>query len=235
MQPFLKRTVYKSKGQVATTVLENFLDSETEKRLIEQASHDPNAFSELFEEHFESILRYCIYHTSQVEVARDITAETFYKALKNIWRFRFIGAPFSAWLYRIASNEVTDYFRSKKYTHTELTEAMEREELVAFEFRKNLQEEVDSLQQKIEDNRTYKKIRGLMEKMPMHYRDVLILRFIEEKKISEIGKILGKKEGTVKSLISRGISNLREISQKDSQPSGDSTVYISDTFLKENI
>jgi RNA polymerase sigma-70 factor, ECF subfamily len=215
--------------------LEFFLDREKEKCLVESASKDPMAFGELFEEHYDSILRYCIYHTAQVEIARDITAETFYKALKNIWRFRFTGAPFSAWLYRIAANEVTDYFRRKKYTHQSLSEAMEREELVAFEYRKNLQEEMDSLQQKLEENRAYQKIRSAMEKMPLHYRDVLILRFVEEKKIDEICKILGKKEGTVKSLISRGIASLREISQKDTQSQQDSTSNTQDAFLKENL
>jgi RNA polymerase sigma-70 factor (ECF subfamily) len=216
-------------------VLEIFLDSEKEKCLVERSSKDPKAFGELFEEHYDSILRYCIYHTAQVEIARDITAETFYKALKNIWRYRFTGAPFSAWLYRIAGNEVIDYFRRKKYSHKSLTEAMEQEELVAFEHRTNLQEEIEVLQQKLEENRAYQKIRCAMEKMPIHYRDVLILRFVEEKKISEICKILGKKEGTVKSLISRGITSLREFSQKNTHTQQDSTFFTNDAFLKENL
>jgi RNA polymerase sigma-70 factor, ECF subfamily len=214
--------------------LEIFLDSEKEKCLIERASKDPKAFGELFEENYDSILRYCIYHTAQVEIARDITAETFYKALKNIWKFRFTGAPFSAWLYRIAGNEVIDYFRRKKYSHKSLTEAMEREELVALEYRTNLADEMDALQQKLEENRAYQKIRSAMEKMPIHYRDVLILRFVEEKKINEICKILGKKEGTVKSLISRGIAFLRDLSQKNSLSQHDSTICTNDAFLKEN-
>lgn len=211
------------------------MDRETEKRLVGQAVHDPGAFSELFEEHYDRILRYCIYHTAQVEIARDITAETFFKALKNIRKFRFTGAPFSAWLYRIAGNEVIDFFRSKKYHHTSLTEAMEREELIAFEYRHSIHDEADALQQKLDRNQAYQKIRRAMDKMPIHYRDVLILRFLEEKKIVEICEISGKKEGTVKSLISRGIAALRELTMESVQPQYDSIVSTNKTILKESL
>jgi RNA polymerase sigma-70 factor, ECF subfamily len=202
-----------------------FLNKETEKRLLEQAVRDPRAFGELFEEYYDAILRYCIYHTGRVETARDIAAETFFKALKSLRRFKFTGAPFSAWLYRIAGNEIIDYFRKKKYSCTSLDEAMEREEIVPFASRGNLQDEADALQQKLEDNRAYWKIRASMEKMPVHYRDVLILRFVEEKRISEICEILGKKDGTVKSLISRGLEALRKISSENPQPSTGSIVF----------
>lgn len=231
MQPFSKKIVPIIKGNGPGLLFQGvFLDREIEKKLVEQAVNDPNAFGELFEEYYDRILRYCIYHTGQVETARDIAAETFYKALKNLWRYRFIGVPFSAWLYRIAGNEIIDYFRKKKCSHKSLTEAMEREELLSFESRRNLQDEMDILQQRLENNRTYQKIRQTMEKMPVHYRDVLMLRFVEEKKVSEIGEILGKKEGTVKSLLSRGLAFLRKITDDDLQPLDDAIVYTNDTF-----
>jgi RNA polymerase sigma-70 factor (ECF subfamily) len=209
--------------------MEIFLSRDNEKHRIELAIHDPKAFGELFEEHYDSILRYCIYHTGHVETARDIAAETFYKALKNLWRYRFTGAPFSAWLYRIAGNEVIDYFRKKKHRYISLTETMEREELLSFESRRNLQDEMDALQQKLENNKTYQRIRQVMENMPDHYRNVLVLRFVEEKKISEICEILGKKEGTIKSLISRGLTQLREITEKNILLHAEPVVYTDHT------
>jgi RNA polymerase sigma-70 factor (ECF subfamily) len=210
------------------------LDNSTGKRLIEQAAHDPKAFGELFEEHYDSILRYCIFHTATVEVARDITAETFYKALKNLWRYKFTGAPFSAWLYRIARNEVVTYFRKNRYSRKSLDEAMEQEELIPLNLRGNLQEEIDAAQQKLDNNVTYKIIRDSMEALPMKYRDVLLLRFVEEKKICQICEILGKKEGTVKSLISRGIVMLRELSKKQIQLH-DSSNFVNDSVMKESL
>ena len=211
------------------------MDEKSEKHLIMRAAKDPAAFGELFEEYFDSILRYCIYHTAHVETARDITAETFYKAFKNINRFRFTAAPFSAWLYRIARNEIVDSFRSKKYRHKKLSEAMKREEFFGFESRSYLVDETEALQQKLEKNRAYQQIRHAMEKLPIHYRDVLVLRYVEEKKISEISTILCKKEGTVKSLISRGISALRELSLEKVQQKYDSTVSINKIIPKESL
>jgi RNA polymerase sigma-70 factor, ECF subfamily len=194
------------------------LDKETELHPAGEAARDSEVFGKLFEEHYNSILRYCIYHTAQVETARDIAAETFYKALKNFRKYRFKGVPFSAWLYRIARNEIIDFFRSKKNSHSSLSEAMEHEVLFAFQSHHGLQEEVELLQRKLEENQAYQQIRRKMDKMPVHYRDVLVLRFVEEKKISEICEILGKKEGTVKSLISRGMATLREVAFEKVQP-----------------
>jgi RNA polymerase sigma-70 factor (ECF subfamily) len=203
-----------------------FLSREDEQRKILEAVHDPRAFGDLFDAYYDSILRYCLYHTGNVETARDITAETFYKALKNLWRFKCTGT-FSSWLYRIASNEVIDFFRKKKHRCTSLSDAMEQQELLPLELRRNLQDEMDDLQQRLEDNRKYQRIRQMMEKLPVQYRTVLVLRFIEEKKISEIGEILGKKEGTVKSLISRGMTLLREKAEK-------CTVHTNDIELLSN-
>jgi len=225
MQPFSHEIVV---SYSALLLMETALSRENEKQRIEQAVRDPDAFGELFEEYYDDILRYCIYHTGHVETARDIAGETFYKALRNLRRFRFTGAPFSAWLYRIACNEVIDHHRRRKHRHKPLTDAMEREGFLPFESRGNLQDEMDALQQRLENNRAYRRIRRMMEEMPIRYKNVLILRFIEEKKILEICEILGKKEGTVKSLISRGLALLRDISEKNGS-SADEPVDCPDT------
>lgn len=194
------------------------MEKEREQQLIRDAINDPSAFSELFEEHYNSILRYCMYHTGQAESARDIAADTFFKALKNIKRYKITAAPFSAWLYRIAGNEITDHFRKNKLRKNLLAREMCKENMVSLEFRDSCQQEVHEIQQLLQENHAYKNIYIMINSMPMVYREVLILRYVENKKNSEICEIINKKEGTVKSLLSRGVALLRTNYRKKGLP-----------------
>ena len=72
------------------------------------------AFEELYDEHFDGIFRYILYRVGQVAEAEDLTAQTFFKALRSLWRFRWSKGSFSAWLYRIATNEVNSHHRRRR-------------------------------------------------------------------------------------------------------------------------
>jgi len=194
------------------------LDKKTEEKLVKRAQKNPEAFDKLFDEYYDKILRYVIYRTGNAEVARDITSEVFYKAYKNLWRFRIGMAKFSSWIYKIAGNEIIDYFRKNRYEPASLDEIMEKNGIVKFGARDDLQGEVSRLQEKIEENLVLRKISREMKNLPSKYQEAVALRFLEEKSIEEISKITGKKQGTIKSLISRGISMLRESMQPNSGP-----------------
>jgi len=159
-----------------------------------------------------------MYHTGHVESARDIAADTFFKALKNIKRYKVTGAPFSSWLYRIAGNEIADHFRRNKQRKSLLAREMNTEQMTLLEFRDYCQQEVHEMEQLLINNQAYQSICALIKDMPMLYREVLILRFVENKKNSEISKIVNKKEGTVKSLLSRGVALLRKNYRKRGLP-----------------
>jgi RNA polymerase sigma-70 factor, ECF subfamily len=77
-----------------------------EQELVELSKTDVNAFGCLFERHYDKIFNYTLQRTGNVEIAKDITAETFFKALKNIRKFSWKKVPFSAWLYKISTNEI---------------------------------------------------------------------------------------------------------------------------------
>lgn len=188
------------------------MDQKKEEDLIRQSAYDTKAFGELFVEYYDCILRYCIYHTGDVEVGRDLTAETFFKALKNIESLKRKNGKihFSAWLYKIARNEIIDYCRKKKRSSF-LEEHLKKNDIISFTLRKDLKEEIENLQKKLDDNISYQEVHSLLDKNPIIYKDVIILRFVEDKKISEISEILGKKEGTIKSIISRGMLLLRNL------------------------
>jgi RNA polymerase sigma-70 factor (ECF subfamily) len=185
------------------------MDSGLEKTLIQQAQKDPKAFADIFEEYYPMILKYTLYRTGNAEVSRDIASEVFFKALRNLWRFRFTGAPFLAWLYRIAGNEIITYFRKNKYRPMSL-EAAAEERGMEFSSREDLQEEIMQAQEQLEANAVFIQVLKALRTMPVIYQEVIALRFLDEHSLKEICGILEKKEGTVKSLLSRGLKMLRE-------------------------
>src|SRR5262245_19396033 len=85
-----------------------------EKELVRRAQHDPAVFGELYDCHYPKIFEYALKRTANLQAAQDITSETFFKALRKLWQFRWRNVPFSSWLYRIANNEANQYFRKRK-------------------------------------------------------------------------------------------------------------------------
>ena len=79
-----------------------------ERLLIEAAQHDPAHFAELYEKYFEVVYAYVARRVRERTATEDVTAEVFHKALQHLPRFKWTGAPFAAWLFRIASNLVAD-------------------------------------------------------------------------------------------------------------------------------
>ena len=183
------------------------MDLEQEKELVERAKSDTEAFGELYDRYYSQIFGFVLRRTASIEAAQDVTSEVFFKALKNLRRFRWRDVPFSSWLYRIASHEIANYFRKNKHGQFRLEEvsdsinfsnASPETELVEAEAELKRHEEFLALHENI-------------SKLPVKYQEVITLRFFENKQLREIGEILGKREGTVKSLLHRGLEKLREL------------------------
>ncbi len=183
---------------------------ENEKDIIEKAKKDPQAFAELFDYYFDKIFHYILYRTGNAETARDIAAEVFFKAQKNIKNFRFMGYPFSAWLYRMAGNEIISYFRHKKFEPLSIEAYLEDNKIGGPASRRDLSEEIIKAQELADSNGAYCAVKQALFKLDPIYQEVIVLKFLQEKSIKEICEILGKKEGTVKSLISRALEMIRK-------------------------
>src|SRR5437773_1086178 len=83
--------------------------SETdERRLVEAAQQDPTCFDDVYEKYFELVYVYVARRVRDRATTEDLTSEVFRKALANLPRFKWTGAPFGAWLIRIASNLIAD-------------------------------------------------------------------------------------------------------------------------------
>jgi RNA polymerase sigma-70 factor (ECF subfamily) len=181
------------------------VDLDQEKELIERAKNDTAAFGEIYDQYYPRIFGYALRRTASVEAAQDVTSEVFFKALENLRRFCWRDIPFSSWLYRIATHEIANYFRKNKNRQSLLEEVFDsisvstpsaEIELLEAEAQLKRHEEFLIMQENI-------------SKLPVKYQDVISLRFFENKHIKEISEILGNREGTVKSLLHRGLEKLR--------------------------
>lgn len=182
------------------------MDIKDEKELVKQAQRDPLVFGKLYDEYYPKIFGYILRRTADFQITQDITSETFFKALKSLWQFRFRNIAFSAWLYRIATNEVANYFRKHKYAFSLDNESTP--EPIALH---NPEEEFMEAEEQFRRHEDFLKIQSQITVLPIVYQEVIALRFFERKKIEEIAKILGRKEGTIKSQLHRGIEKLRKL------------------------
>jgi len=181
-----------------------------EKEIIEKAKHNPEVFGLLYDKYYQPIFGYVLRRTASISETQDITSETFLKALKKLWQFRWQNVPFSAWLYRIANNEIANYFRKNKKHPISLDKLLEKKGVEPATLH-NPETELLKAQEKLKKHQDFLKIQEKISKLSIKYQEVITLRFFEKKKIKEIAQILGKKEGTVKSLLHRGLERLKEM------------------------
>lgn len=178
-----------------------------ERALIEQAKTDSEAFGQLYELYVERIYNYIYYRTSNVKDAEDLTARVFMRAMKHIGRYEDKGVPFSAWLYRIAHNLVANYHRDRSRRKIISLDDIAKWQMSDHspEFAAQLMEDKEALLQAI-------------RRLPADRQELLILKFVERLQNSEIGDIMGRSEGAIKSLYHRTLLALREDLRRDSEP-----------------
>jgi len=178
-----------------------------EKILVERAKSDKEAFAELYDKYCSQILGYVIRRTSNIEVAQDVTSQVFFKAYKNIGHFHWQGISFSSWLYRIAANEIANYFRDTK--RRQIYSNKDPDEIEASD--SSPQDELTQAEEDLRKHEEYLSLHENLSKLSIKYQEVITLRYFERKHLKEIGEILDKSEGTVKSLLYRGLNNLRKL------------------------
>lgn len=161
-----------------------------ERLLIEAAQRDLSRFAELYEVWFDRVYTYVARRIGDRGETEDLVSDVFHHALANLRRFEWRGAPFSAWLFRIAANKIADRW-----------ERLAREQ--ALEPPREL-EEADQ-----EEAYDRAKLFALMRDLPDDQRKVLELRFLEEMSTREVAEVLGRSEGAVKQLQFRGLESLR--------------------------
>jgi RNA polymerase sigma-70 factor (ECF subfamily) len=186
--------------------------SNSEDRLVEQAKSDPAAFGALYERYVERIYNYIYHRTGNQHDAEDLTARTFYKALLSLGGYTERGVPFSAWLYRIAHNLVANWHRDHQRRKW-----VPLDDPAAGALAKGTPdlaiEPHDQASALLEVAEQHEEERALLDAVRELHPDrqlLLILKFSEELSNAEIGRIMGRSEGAVKSLYHRTLLALRD-------------------------
>lgn len=177
-----------------------------ERELIARVRQDRQVFGQLFESYYPQIFGYVLKRIGDVAIAQDITSEVFAKALQRLWQFRWRNVSFSVWLYKIAVNEASYYFRKQRLKSIPFDRLLDESGIAAAD---DLEAELVEAQEALERYQDFLYIQQQISQLPIPYQEVLTLRFFDNKKIREICDILDKKERTVKSLLSRGLAQLR--------------------------
>ncbi len=178
-----------------------------DSELIKRAKTDKDAFGQLYERYADKIYNYVYYRTGNVADAEDLTARVFMRAMKHIVNYDDRGVPFSAWLYRIAHNLVANWYRDRSRR-----KIMSLDDVSQWNFH---EEGPESLAQFLEDREA---LLATIRRLPADRQELLILKFVERLSNKEIGDIMDRSEGAIKSLYHRTLLSLREEIQSKQDP-----------------
>jgi RNA polymerase sigma-70 factor (ECF subfamily) len=170
-----------------------------EESLVQRAKQgDEEAFAQLYEEYFNKIYRYVALRMGDRMEAEDIAQQVFLNAIKAISSFRWKGVPFSAWLFRIAHNQVVDHLRkTRKRVSVRLEET-----LVAGS---------DDPQEVFGRKLDIERLNLATKKLTPAQREVISLRFAGDMSVAQVAKFMGRSEGAVKALQHSAIVALRKV------------------------
>jgi RNA polymerase sigma-70 factor (ECF subfamily) len=166
--------------------------------LIRAAQHRPAAFRPLYDRYFEAIFRFIYRRTADQDLSADICSQVFLKALQKLKSYKFKGVPFSAWLYRIASNEVAQHYRN-----------VQKNRVVGIQ-----QVQLGELIEEIEINNNDALRHAMIQAIDQLKPDALQLiemRFFEQRPFKEIADILDLTESNAKVKTYRILERLKKI------------------------
>lgn len=173
-------------------------DLRAELAIIESAKSDPARFGLLYEKYYRQVFVFVFRRTGNDELAGDLVSNTFLKALLSLKKYEYKGVPFSAWLFRIAINEVNMFFRKSERERTVSLDKSDLGKMIAEAGEKDSDENQQLL---------LKALRTLSaEEMQL-----IELRFFEKRAFAEAGEILGITENNAKVRTYRILDKLKQV------------------------
>ena len=166
---------------------------QTDKKWIEQAKKSPEAFVFLYQKYHHKIFNYFWYRLNHHDaLSDDLTQETFLKAFESIGRFQDRGYSYQTYLFTIAHNVLSNFFRSKKFSDLE-----------------NVERIPDSFLEHLQSRLELQEIWRAVKRLPRQQKNAFLLRYREDHSVREIAQIMRQSENSVKLLLSRARTRLR--------------------------
>jgi RNA polymerase sigma-70 factor (ECF subfamily) len=189
---------------------ERELTIEEEAEMVERAQADREAFGEIYQQYVRRIYNYIYYRTGNHQETEDLTAKVFFRAMDGLPKYTNRGLPFSAWLYRIAHNLVANWYRDRGRRKIIPLDSIAPDdpslgEASAF----NLPEAA------VQGDEERSFLMRAIRQLPEDRQQLLIFKFVERLTNAEIGSIMGRSEGAIKSLYHRTLIALRKIVGKN--------------------
>lgn len=178
---------------------DNPVTIQTEKDIIKAAQENPAAFKKLYERHFAAIFSFVLKRVNDKATSADISQQIFIKALSKIKQYKHKGFPYTAYLYRIATNECNLFFRTKKKIRFVVLDE---------ELSEGLMDQLD-----VEDTYDSKmaKLHDAFKLLKLEEIQLLELRFYEMKSFREVGYILNITENSAKVKTYRLLSKMKKM------------------------
>ena len=167
--------------------------------LVLLAKDDQQAFGVLYERYVEKIYKYIYYRTGNHQDAEDLTAAVFHRAMAHIENYTERGVPFQAWLYRIAHNLVANWHRDRG-----------RRKIIPLEEFIGPDSHFDSPDMATEDKEERTALLAAVARLPEERQQLLYLKFVSNLSNAEVGEVLERTEGAIKSLYHRTLLALRD-------------------------
>ena len=176
----------------------NDIDLKLEMQQVEAAKEDPARFDVLYDNYYKSIFVFIYRRTGNEDLSADITSQVFLKALINIKKYEFKGVPFSAWLFRIAFNEINMYFRKNNANR-----------VISLD-QNNIIQIVNEVQE--EDNAlATQRMMTALKKLDGDDIQLIELRFFEKRSFADLADIVGITENNAKVKVYRILDKLKKI------------------------
>jgi RNA polymerase sigma-70 factor (ECF subfamily) len=172
----------------------------SERETVDRArSGDRDALGELYDLYFSRVYRYVLARTGNPAEAEDVTEDIFVRMLSGIGRFEWKQAPFAAWLFRIAHNQLVSHLRRNgaRRSESQIPESM-------------VDTAPDPLAQ-VETRLSFDQVFETSRALPNAQREVIWLRFAAGLSVGDTARALGKREGNVKVLQHQAIARLRKL------------------------
>jgi RNA polymerase sigma-70 factor, ECF subfamily len=177
------------------------LDDLSDIELIEIAKNDKEAFGKIYERYVDKIYKYVYYRVGNQHDAEDLTSRVFFRALAHVESYEDRGVPFQAWLYRIAHNLVANHHRDKG-----------RRKIIPLEdyITSSMFTSLDGPERAAEEAEDREMMLAAIRRLPDDRQQLILLKFVDRLSNAEIGEIMGRTEGAIKSLYHRTLTALRD-------------------------